>query len=195
MIRGLPESPHDHDGGPLTASVSAPAAAAEVVAVVAGRAITRSALYARVDAVRRGPRGRHLPPNTGDNATSDTRWIVQELVTEAVLEHEIAAAGLGSTSLDSVVALVDRVTAGVSVPEVEVRSYYERNDDLFRRPDAHGLVPYADARADIEAELLAAARVRAFGEWLDRRRRDLADIDPAYAHPGDPVHGLPSHRH
>jgi [acyl-carrier-protein] S-malonyltransferase len=152
-------------------------------------------LDARVEAVRRGPRGRHLPPDTGaDGVPGYTRWIVQELVTEAVLEHEVAEAGLGRMTLDSVVALVDRVTDDVSVPEAEIRSYYERNDDLFRDADGSPR-PYAEVRAAIEAELLGAARVRAFGEWLDVRRHALAQIEPAYAHPGDPVHGLPSHRH
>ncbi|MDQ6795490.1 MAG: peptidylprolyl isomerase [Chloroflexota bacterium] len=58
-----------------------------------------------------------------------------------------------------------------------------------------GVVPYADARPAIEAELLAAARLTAFGQWLDRRRDDLAVIEPAFAHPADPVNGFPSHRH
>jgi parvulin-like peptidyl-prolyl isomerase len=58
-----------------------------------------------------------------------------------------------------------------------------------------GVVTYVDARPAIEAELLAAARLTAFGQWLDRRRDALAVIEPAFAHPADPAHGFPSHRH
>jgi parvulin-like peptidyl-prolyl isomerase len=193
------------------------------------------------------------------------RWIVQELVTEAVLAHEIRAAGL-----DDVAALVDDVTARVTVAEGDVKAYYDRNGDLFARPEvrrvrhrvvpeeaaaergaaelrgeqaieldlmdvrrgelagpleeaifaaregavvgpirselgwhvarlegvrAASAVPYDEARPAIEAELLAAARLTAFGQWLDRRRDALAVIEPAFAHPADPVHGFPSHRH
>ena len=168
--------------------------APNVVATVAGRPITRTALDERVASVRRGPRGKHLPPDIDANGASTVgRWIVQELVTEAVLEHEVAAAGFGALTPATVVALVERVTAGVSVPEAEIRGYFERNDDLYRR-DGRG-VTFDQARAGIEAELLADARARAFGEWLEVRRQKLAVVDPAWAHPGDPVHGLPSHRH
>jgi [acyl-carrier-protein] S-malonyltransferase len=192
--------------------------------------------------------------------------LVQELVTEAVLEHEVRAAGLGGVSPGTLVALVERVTAGVTVAAADLRAYYDRNSDLYARPEVrlvrhavvaergaaeaiarhdgtdgeelevrrgelageleealfaagagdvvgpirteHGwhvarvvaitpafLTPFDDVRATIGEELLAVARARAFGEWLETRRNALAVIEPAYAHPGDPVHGLPSHRH
>jgi [acyl-carrier-protein] S-malonyltransferase len=217
--------------------------------------------------VRRGPRGRHLPPEgAGPESTRLGRWLVQELVTEAVLEHEVRAAGLGGVSPGTLVALVERVTAGVTVAAADLRAYYDRNSDLYARPEVrlvrhavvaergaaeaiarhdgtdgeelevrrgelageleealfaagagdvvgpirteHGwhvarvvaitpafLTPFDDVRATIGEELLAVARARAFGEWLETRRNALAVIEPAYAHPGDPVHGLPSHRH
>jgi hypothetical protein len=56
-------------------------------------------------------------------------------------------------------------------------------------------VPFDDARADIEAELLAAARIAAFGAWLDARSSELAVIEPGYEHPAHPIHGLQTHRH
>jgi [acyl-carrier-protein] S-malonyltransferase len=193
MIRGLPESIAPRDGGQPTDPVQA--LEHDVVAVVGDRPITRAALDARVAAVRRGPRGKHLPPDIGTHATSTIgRWIVQELVTEAVLEHEVRAAALGELTPDTAVALVERVTADISVPEAQIRDYYDRNDDLYRA-DGGGFVSYEQARAGIEAELLADARARAFGEWLELRRQALVTVDPAWAHPGDPVHGLPSHRH
>jgi hypothetical protein len=237
------------------------------VAVVAGRPIDVAALEQRMAEVRRGPRGRHMPPeNAEPESTRTGRWLVQELVTEAVLEHEVRAAGLGALSPESLVALVERVTAGVRVAAADPRAYYDRNPDLYARPEVrlvrhavvadraaaeaiarlgfadgdelevrrgelvgeleealfgarvgdvvgpirteHGwhvarvdaitpqaITPFDDVRAAIAAELLAAARVRAFGEWLETRRHALAVIEPAYAHPGDPVHGLPGHRH
>jgi [acyl-carrier-protein] S-malonyltransferase len=237
------------------------------VAVVAGRPIDVAALEQRMAEVRRGPRGRHLPPeNAGPESTRAGRWLVQELVTEAVLEHEVRAAGLGALSPETLVALVERVTAGVTVATADARAYYDRNSDLYARPEVrlvrhavvagqasaeaiaedsvgdgeslevrrgelageleealfaaragdvvgpirteHGwhvvrvdeitpqaIASFDDVRAAIVAELLAAARVRAFGEWLETRRNALAVIEPAYAHPGDPVHGLPGHRH
>jgi [acyl-carrier-protein] S-malonyltransferase len=217
--------------------------------------------------VRRGPRGRHLPPESAAaEATRLGRWLVQELVTEAVLAHEVRAAGLPGLSPESLVVLVERVTADVTVPAAELRAYYDRNLDLYVRPEVrlvrHALVahrmaaeamrregvaagrdlevrrgefagdleealftarvgdvvgpirtehgwhvarveavtpassaPFDGVRDAIAEELLTAARARAFGEWLETRRAALAVVEPAYAHPGDPVHGLPSHRH
>jgi [acyl-carrier-protein] S-malonyltransferase len=226
---------------------------------VAGRPIAVSVLEAKVAAVRRGPRGRHLPPESAAlESTRTARWLVQELVTEAVLDHEIRAAGMSGRSPEAIIALVERVTKGVTVAEDELRSYYDRNRDLYATPEVrvvryahvterdtldeaderevrrgelvgpledavfaarvgdivgpidteHGwhiarveavrpasVATYEDVRDAIAAELVAAARARAFGEWLETRRRDLAVVEPAYAHPGDPVHGLPSHRH
>jgi len=217
--------------------------------------------------VRRGPRGRHLPPeDAGAESTRLGRWLVQELVTEAVLEHEARAAGMAGVSAETLGALVERVTADVTIEAGEVRAYYDRNADLYARREVrlvrHAVVaqraaaeaiagrkvvdgeelevrrgelageleealfgagagdvvgpirtehgwhvarveaitpasttPFEEARAAITEELLGAARARAFGEWLETRRHALAVIEPAYAHPGDPVHGLPSHRH
>jgi [acyl-carrier-protein] S-malonyltransferase len=230
------------------------------VATVAGRRISVALLEERAAEVRRGPRGRHLPPGFGPEWQSLRRWIVQELVTEEVLAHEARQAGLPDS-----LSLVELVTAGVTIPEDDVRAYYERNGDLYRRPESRrirhllvdeeaaareaargigaapeldvrrgelagpledaifaasagsivgpigtelgwhvarvegttpaSVVPYREARTAIEAELLTAARSRAFDGWLDGRRKALAVVEPEFAHPGDPVHGIPSHRH
>jgi parvulin-like peptidyl-prolyl isomerase len=234
------------------------------VATVAGRPISTARLEERAAEVRRGPRGRHIPPGPvgewGPEWLGMRRWIVQEVVTEEVLAHEARLAGVADR-----VGLVERVTRGVTVAEEEVRAYYERNADLYRRPESrrvrhivrpdeaaarlaateigsaeeldlrrgeltgpledaifaaargaavgpiqteHGwhvarvegvtrpsVVPYAQARPAIEAELISAARSRVFDAWLEGRRKALAVIEPAFAHPGDPVHGMPSHRH
>jgi PPIC-type PPIASE domain len=56
-------------------------------------------------------------------------------------------------------------------------------------------VPYEVARPAIAHELLELASVRAFDDWLERRRLELARIVPAFEHPAHPVHGYPRHRH
>jgi [acyl-carrier-protein] S-malonyltransferase len=243
------------------------------VATVAGRPISVSELDARLDTIRRGPRGRHVPPEGGDAWLRFRRWVVQELVTEAVIAHEASATsladGVGEPGAETG-RLFELVTAGVTVPEQQVREYHQRNADLFRRSEARrihvlvvpdervargaassgqagldaaaqalelhrgeyagpledavfaaaagevvgpiqtdhgwqvvrvdaivpeGSVPYEEASEAIATELLAAARARAFSEWLEQRRQALAVIEPAYEHPSHPVHGMPRHRH
>ena len=260
---------------PPTRTVPAPR-----IAVVGGLEITEDRLEARMAEVRRGPRGRHVPPDGGDESKQFRRWIVQELVTGAVLVHETRAAGLvdspasgpdaaeatPATLPDSAVArLFELVTRDVVVSEVESRDYYERNLDLFRsaevrhlrhrlsataaearagmpdiddgkpwdlrrgafsgpledavfgaaegdvvgpieselgwhvarleRIEAAGLAPFDEALPAIEEELLAAARARTFGRWLEGRRQALSAIEPEWEHPGHPVHGTARHRH
>ena len=68
-----------------------------VVAMVGGRPITIARLDRRMADVRRGPRGRHLPPDGGQDR-GVRRWVVQELVTEAILVHEAEAAGIIAAS-------------------------------------------------------------------------------------------------
>ncbi len=113
-----------------------------VVAMVAGRPIELSRLEARLAAMRQGPRGRHLPPDGGDASAGARRWVVQELVTEAILLHEAQAAGMAPTGDQAVLdpaimsRLVDRVTATVTVDAGAVRAYYVRNGDRYRRREA-----------------------------------------------------------
>jgi parvulin-like peptidyl-prolyl isomerase len=58
-----------------------------------------------------------------------------------------------------------------------------------------GHEPYEVVRDAIRAELLAAARERAFGEWLEERRAAVAVMAAGFGHPADPVDGIPTHRH
>jgi [acyl-carrier-protein] S-malonyltransferase len=248
----------------MVVASSADSVPGNVVATVAGRHISMARLEERAALVRRGPRGRHLPAGPvaewGPEWQALRGWLVQELVTEEVLVHEARLAGVADG-----VDLVRQVTLSVTVAEDEVRAYYDRNPDLYLRPESrrvrhlvraeeaaarlgavridaaeelelrrgelagpvedaifaaaigttvgpirteHGwhvarvegatppsVVPYAEARSAIEAELLTAARSRAFDAWLESRRKALAVVEPEFAHPGDPVHGMPSHRH
>jgi [acyl-carrier-protein] S-malonyltransferase len=239
----------------------------DAVASVAGRPISMAQLERRIAEVARGPRGRHVSP-TDSAAASIRAWILRELVDEAILVEEARAAGIvGSRSRTvtpaEVALLVDRVTSAIVVAEADIRDYFERNPDLFRRPatrtvrlvtcpseaaaasaeldavtpmkmrrgelvgaleDAifgaapgalvgpikselgwhaarvdeateESMVPLAEARREIEAELLRAARLVAFDEWLGGRRRALARLAPGFEHPGLPGHGSSSHRH
>jgi [acyl-carrier-protein] S-malonyltransferase len=264
---------------------------APFIATVGGRHIPVARLDARLAEVRRGPRGRHLPPDGGEASVNVRRWIVQELVTEEILAQEIGSVGThgdesARPSPMAIARLVDRVTGSVTVPESDIRGYYERNPDLYRRPEVrrvrHVLVadaaaaqavarrleageamedvartvstdsgsrkgggylgdvrrgelagsledalfgaevgsiigpyetehgwhvarveavipestaPLAEVRGAIEADLRAVVRGRAFDEWLDGQRRALAMVEPEFAHPADPIHGVPSHRH
>jgi [acyl-carrier-protein] S-malonyltransferase len=158
------------------------------VATVAGQPIAVSALEERLARMRRGPRARHIPPPGSPGYDDVRRWLVRELVTEAVLTREVRSRGLTELS-----QLVLAVTEDVVVSVDDVRSYYERNADLYRTADA--VVPYEEAEASIEDELLLAARERAFDLWLERRREDLVVLEPGYEHPADPTNGFPSHRH
>jgi [acyl-carrier-protein] S-malonyltransferase len=159
-----------------------------LVATVAGQPIPVSLLEERLALIRRGPRGRRIPPPGSPGYGDACRWVVRELVSEAVLEHEARARGLTELS-----QLVLAVTEGVVVSDEEIRSYYDRNPDLYRT--AATVIPYESAEASIGQELLLAARVRAFDLWLERRRQEVAVVEPGYEHPADPSHGFPSHRH
>jgi hypothetical protein len=284
--------------------MTSPAESAQLrhVAVVAGLPIPIERLERRIAAVRRGPRGRHLPPDDGSGSVRLGRWLVQDLVNEAVLIHEARAAGIIGAEEDTdggpedgaapvlspagLERLIGQVTTSVTVDRHDVRAYYVRNADRYRRPEArrvrhvllpdeasarqvarridageamaalaerlsidpgsrarggdlgeihrgelsgpledaifsagvgavvgpiateHGwhvarveaierasCVPYAEARPVIAADLLAAARSRAFAAWLWSRRTEIAAIEPEFEHPAHPMHGFPSHRH
>jgi len=166
----------------------------DVVATVADQEISVEHVDGRLAEMRRGPRSRHIPPDGVGGSETVRRWVVQELVTEAVVAHEVRVAGMAG-----VASLVAHVTADVRLPEGEVRAYYDRNQDLYERSGTRRapafVVPFEAVRGAIEEDLLVAARARVFDEWLERRRVALAVIEPGFEHPGHPIHGLPSHRH
>lgn len=58
-----------------------------------------------------------------------------------------------------------------------------------------GQRPLDDVAPEIEKELLAAARRRAFTAWLDGRIAELVRLAPGYEHPGDPSQPDNTHRH
>jgi [acyl-carrier-protein] S-malonyltransferase len=161
-------------------------AATAPVAVVGGRPIPIARLRQRIAEVRRGPRGKHLPPEGGSDSVRLGRWIVQDLVTEAVLVHEARAAGIVCTESDTnrapdggstvglspevVAHLLERVTASVAVPTRDVRSYYVRNGDLYRRPEArrvrHILLADEGSAQRVARRILAGEDMGALAESL-----------------------------
>ena len=91
----------------------------------------------RASRLRSGPAARHLGPAASAVDDWIVRWAVQQLVGEAVLEHEIRHAN-GSAGTDQAAAiqcLVDRVTEPIGISEQDIRSYYERNLDRYRSPE------------------------------------------------------------
>jgi [acyl-carrier-protein] S-malonyltransferase len=134
--------------------------AGAVAAEVGERVIPVAHVDAREAELRAGPLAARLPHPLSAEGRNLRRWLVQMLVTEALVEREAAARGLashgeggrgpGTLTLPAalrtggVVAAVtasmplagelrDAVTAGVRVPEEQVRAYYDRNLDLFTR--------------------------------------------------------------
>ena len=65
-----------------------------LVATVGGQPITLSNVEDRLAQWRVGPRGRVIGPSDGPGSSDLRRWVVQELVSEAVLAHEARAAGV-----------------------------------------------------------------------------------------------------
>jgi hypothetical protein len=161
------------------------------VAVVGERPISLERLEQRVAEVRRGPRGRHLPPDGAFEGVGFRRWIVQELVTEEVLAREARALGIIGVEADqadrtAVARLVELVTASVTVDPSDVRAYYERNRDRFRRRAArrvrHVLLPDEDAaravvrRLERGEDLGTLAEAHSTDKGSRTRGGDLGDL-------------------
>jgi hypothetical protein len=167
-----------------------------VVATVAGIPIQLTWVEERLAELRRGRLGRHLPPDGAGEAERLRRWVVQELVTRAVLVHEARHAGLLPVvpvgeerdadrlpELPPEVArlLFDAVISRVVTPEADLRDYYQRNMDLYRRPETRRIrfrisdteaaarAPF-DALGDVPASLDAEPV-----QWgdMDLRRDEL----------------------
>jgi [acyl-carrier-protein] S-malonyltransferase len=125
-----------------------------------------------------------------------------------VLPNSVARVEIGSVTAAVLAdplarALFGYVTADVEVPEDEVVRYHTCNPMRFavsgRSPQGWRTPgprpPLAQVRGAITAHLLAAARRRAFRNWLDTRRAALVRLSPGYEHPGDPRQPDNVHRH
>ena len=90
--------------------------------------------------------------------------------------------------------VVDHLLAEVDVTDIEIADYHRRNPGRFapRRSDRLTL---DEAYLMIAEHLRAAARRRAFRQWLDARCAEVVELAPGYEHPGDPGQPDNTHRH
>ncbi|MFL6075335.1 MAG: malonyl CoA-ACP transacylase [Mycobacteriales bacterium] len=133
----------------------------EAAAEVAGEPLPVAEVERAVAELRAGPWADRLPPDGSAEGRNLRRWLVQVLTTRAVVEREAAARGLAATAADGPAAPLTLpvalatggvaaavlaamplaralrlvVTAGVAVPEAEVRAYYDRNRDRYTKAE------------------------------------------------------------
>jgi [acyl-carrier-protein] S-malonyltransferase len=177
-----------------------------VAAYVRGEPVTRDEIEARLAQVRSSAFGSRLPPAESAEGRNARRWVTQLVCAERLVDAELGPAGATSEPLTIERALgVGGVAAAVlaarpgavrvvnapNVDHAEVRSYYDRNCDLY----ADRGIGFADARDSIAAKLQEHARNRAFGEWLDRSMARHIVLQPGFEHPADPHHADATHRH
>jgi [acyl-carrier-protein] S-malonyltransferase len=147
----------------------------DLVATVAGEPISSERVDRRLAELRRGPRARHIPPDGGGGSPDVRRWVVQQLVMEAVLAHEARAAGIAD-----VASLVAHVTAEVAVSELDTHAYYDRNPDLYHHAAArtvrHVLVSDEATAVEAAARLVSEAGATQPGESQDVRRGELSGL-------------------
>lgn len=127
---------------------------------------------------------------------------------DEVLPDTAARLEIGSVAAATLASPLSRavfadVTAAVDVSDSEVAGYHARNPLRFAAAPAgpHGwrmspVAPSLDEVHDrIRAHLRAAARRRAFRQWLDARCAALVELSPGYEHPGDPRQPDNTHKH
>ncbi len=177
-----------------------------VAAYVRDEPVSVAEVEARLAQVRASAFGARLPHAATAEGRNARRWVTQLVCAERLVAAELGPAGpvaarltigraLGVGGIAAAV-LAARPDAAdvVAVPPIEdvvLRSYYERNRDLY----ADRGIDFARARDQIAAKLAASARDRAFGEWLDRRMAADVVLQPGFEHPADPHHADATHRH
>lgn len=182
-----------------------------VAAVVDGEAVGVDEVDRRLAALRATPFGSRLPSPATAEGRNARRWVAQLLCAQRLVEHEIALRGIVSTSLRPLTLQSALGMGGVAasllaeipgspelvaefvepVPDLDVRGYYDRNIDLY----GDGAMPFAQARAAIEAELRSARAEAAFALWLDRAMRDRVRMADGFEHPATPWSPDATHRH
>ncbi|MFF5213375.1 peptidyl-prolyl cis-trans isomerase [Streptosporangium sp. NPDC000396] len=175
-----------------------------VAAEVGDRVIPVSHVDAREAELRAGPLASRLPHPHSAEGRNLRRWLVQVLVTEALVEDEAAALGLVApapspppapftlpaalrtggvvaavtASMPITRALRDVVTAEVRVPEAEVRAYYDRNLDRFTDPEIRHV---SRIHADLPPPPSEASEGReapSSGSFAARRREPESSFGP-----------------
>src|SRR6185503_4764043 len=122
---------------------------------------------------------------------------IDEVLPDVTARLEIGSVTAATLADPLARALFAYVTADVAVSDDDVADYHARNPMRFaagtRAPQQTrgwrnpGPPPsLQQVRPAITEHLLAAARRRAFRNWLDTRRADLVKLAPGFEHPGDP---------
>jgi [acyl-carrier-protein] S-malonyltransferase len=131
---------------------------------------------------------------------------IDEVLPDVTARLEIGSVTAATLTDPLARALFAYVTADVAVSDDDVADYHARNPMRFatgtRGPQKTrgwrnpGPPPsLQQVRPAITEHLLAAARRRAFRNWLDTRRADLVKLAPGFEHPGDPRQPDNVHRH
>jgi len=177
-----------------------------VAAYVRDAPVTRDEVEARLAQVRSSALGARLPHATTAEGRNARRWVTQLVCAERLVDSELGPAdataalltieralGVGGVAAAVLAARPDaaRVVAAPVVDDADVRSYYDRNPDLY----ADRGLGVDEARDQIAAKLQAYARDRAFGEWLDQNMARHVVLQPGFEHPADPHHADATHRH
>ncbi len=175
-----------------------------LVARVDGEPLMLNEVDARLAELRAGRLRAVLPAADTAEGRNMRRWVVQLCAAERIVGHDGAAhptgagqplavtaalqvGGVAAAILNRVPAALELVAA-VTVPEAEVRDYYERNRDLY--PQA-----FESVQAGIAAELAGHRRVTEFARWLDRAMQQRVVLEPGFEHPAEPGHPDSTHRH
>lgn len=184
----------------------------DVAAWVYGEPITAAEVAKRLEAVRSSAFGARLASIGTAEGRNTRRWVTQLICAERIVLRALAEAGI-SVSARSIGLTIDRALAlgGVSaaavaaipefgtwarswplpVNESEVRSYYDRNPDLY----ADRGINYAAARDEITSTLREASADRAITLWLDQQLAQHVVLADGYEHPADPAHADAAHHH
>lgn len=190
----------------------ADSSAPDVAAWVFGQPITTADVAARLAQIRSSSLGARLAAIDTAEGRNARRWVTQLLCAERIVLHELAERGI-PVSTRALPLAIDRALAlgGVAaavlatipefgavahtwappVSEPDVRSYYDRNPDLYADRGAN----YADARDEIIAILEQASADRATATWLDQQVAQNVVLENGYEHPADPSHADATHHH
>lgn len=187
-------------------------ARSSVAAWVFGQPVTAAEVQMRLEEIRASSFGARLASTDTAEGRNARRWVTQLLCAERIVVRALADQGI-CVSVRSSPLRIERALAlgGVAaavlaaVPELgtwartwpppvdesEVRSYYDRNPDLY----ADRGTGYEDARGEITALLEQASTDRALATWLDQQLARNVVLADGYEHPADPTHADATHRH
>ena len=184
---------------------------------VDGVPVTTREIEQHMQSLIDGPLSSRLPRYGSAQYRNMRRWVAQLLTAQLLLSHEFTRRGLVEELPDephrppvrlpnallaggigaAVVARSARaarvaadVTAGTTVSEGAIREYFEHNRDRYPPP-----LTYADARDHIAADLLEAAKAKAFNNWLDLQVHQRVCLQPGFEHPADPHQPDATHHH